>query len=75
MSRNENTATLFRSDSQLSCEQATGTTGSAEVDLSFALFRGIFQALEVSLPVGHLLIEHVHGHNGDRHPTSLDCLC
>ena len=63
--RNENTATLFRSDSQLSCEQAHGTVGCAELDLSFLLFSGIFQALEASLPFGHLQIEHVHGHNGD----------
>ena len=74
ISRNENTATLFRSDSQLSCEQACGVTGSAEVDLSFSLFRGIFQALEVSLPAGHLCIEHVHGHNGDPLNELVDAL-
>ena len=63
--RNENTATLFRSDSQLCCEQAQGTTGCADLDLSFMLFRGVFQALEEALPHGHLQVEHVHGHNGD----------
>ncbi|CAL1166889.1 unnamed protein product, partial [Cladocopium goreaui] len=63
--RNENTATLFRSDSHLCCGQAQGIIGCADLDLSFMLFRGVFQALEEALPDGHLLVEHVHGHNGD----------
>lgn len=56
---------MFRSDSSLTCKQATGEVGALDVDLSFSLLRGIFQFLEVALDQGDLIIEHVYGHNQD----------
>eukprot|EP00435_Cladocopium_sp_Y103_P032830 s982_g8.t1 len=62
---NSNIPTVFRSDSLLSCGQAQGWLGTDSIDVSFTLLRSLFQALETSMPVTHLLVEHVYGHNGD----------
>eukprot|EP00435_Cladocopium_sp_Y103_P030815 s10_g7.t1 len=65
LSLNSDIPTVFRSDSQLTCDQATGLIGTATVDTSFALLRGLFQALSASMPPEHLLVDHVYGHNAD----------
>eukprot|EP00435_Cladocopium_sp_Y103_P015908 s2948_g3.t3 len=52
---NTNRPTVFRSDSLLSCDQAQGRIGTASVDTSFTLLRGLFQALESSMPPTHLI--------------------
>eukprot|EP00435_Cladocopium_sp_Y103_P056434 s522_g19.t1 len=57
--------TLLRSDSQITCLQAKGLMGTAEIDDSFLTLRGIGQLLDTALPFGHFMIEHAHGHNGD----------
>ena len=62
---NLNTPTVFRTDSQLTLQQATGEIGAADCDMSFQLLRGSYQLLEAALPQGDLLLEHVFGHAGD----------
>ena len=62
---NSTIPTLFRSDSQLSCDQARGAKGPADLEDSFLCLRGAFQLLETALPRDHLRIEHIHGHNGE----------
>ena len=71
---NLNTPTVFRSDSSLTCQQATGEVGALNVDFSFTLLRGIFQFLEVALGPQALLIEHVYGHNQDPWNEAVDCI-
>lgn len=39
---NTNIPTVFRSDSWLTCGQATGRIGSLDIDLSFSLLRSVF---------------------------------
>eukprot|EP00435_Cladocopium_sp_Y103_P048910 s1337_g14.t1 len=62
---NSNIPTVFRSDSELTCHQMTGVVGTQDVDISFSILRGLYQALSASMPSSHLLVEHVYGHNGD----------
>ena len=50
---------------QLSCDQARGAKGTADLEDSFLCLRGAFQLLETALPRDHLRIEHIHGHNGE----------
>lgn len=57
--------TIFRTDSLISSQQADGSIGCSERDLSFDILRGIFQALETALPPGALIIEHIMGHSGE----------
>eukprot|EP00435_Cladocopium_sp_Y103_P064502 s2_g26.t1 len=71
---NSNRPTVFRSDSLLSCDQAQGRIGTATLDTSFTLLRGLFQALESSMPPAHLLVEHIYGHNGDPWNDLVDVL-
>ena len=71
---NLNTPTIFRSDSSLTCKQATGEIGALEVDFSFTLLRGIFQFLEVTLGPDALGIEHIYGHNHDPWNEAVDWL-
>eukprot|EP00435_Cladocopium_sp_Y103_P023961 s113_g5.t2 len=62
---NSCTPTLFRSDSQLSCNQAVGITGTDHLEDTFLCLRGAYQLLEAALPQGHLEIEHIYGHSGE----------
>ena len=57
--------TLFRSDSQLTCDQASGRKGAATLETSFLCLRGAFQLLETALPRDHLQLEHIYGHCGE----------
>eukprot|EP00435_Cladocopium_sp_Y103_P066312 s917_g28.t1 len=59
------TPTLFRSDSLLSCQQAIGSMGTAEIDDTFLCLRGAYQILETALPHGHVEVEHIHGHSNE----------
>jgi hypothetical protein len=63
LGHNTKVDTIFRTDSLTSAHQAVGFTGCAERDLSFHLFRGIFQALETALSTGALEVEHIHTSN------------
>ena len=63
LSQNTRVPTIFRTDSMLSARQARGEIGSQDYQgLSFATFRGAFQALEAALGPDGLLIEHIPGH-------------
>eukprot|EP00435_Cladocopium_sp_Y103_P028905 s2399_g7.t1 len=59
------TPTIFRSDSLLSCQQSTGSIGTAEVDDTFLCLRGAYQLLATALPTGHVAVEHIHGHTNE----------
>ena len=72
--QNCNLPTVFRSDSQLACVQAQGLVGSAHLDRSFQLLRGIFQFLDACLGPDNLIIEHIYGHNGDPWNEATDLL-
>eukprot|EP00435_Cladocopium_sp_Y103_P006401 s5384_g2.t1 len=72
--QNVRTPTIFRSDSDLTCRQATGDVGAAVIDFSFSLLRGIFQLLETALDPSHLGIEHIYGHNADPWNEAVDHL-
>ena len=71
---NCNLPTVFRSDSKLTCGQATGSIGAAEIDLSYSLLRGIFQFLETAMDRNDLLVEHIYGHNNDPWNEAVDTL-
>jgi ribonuclease HI len=57
--------TLIRSDSQLTCDQASGFKGATHLDDSFLCLRGAHQLLDTALPRGHLKLEHIYGHCGE----------
>ena len=59
LSQNVQIDTVFRTDSSSTAAQASGDMGSAIVDESFMVFRGVFQALESALPGEALCIEHI----------------
>jgi exonuclease III len=63
--QNNMVPTLFRSDSQLTCDQASGLKGATNLDDSFLCLRGAHQLLETALPRGHLKLEHIYGHCGE----------
>ena len=63
--QNSMVPTLFRSDSQLTCDQASGLKGATKLDDSFLCLRGAYQLLDVALPQGHLRLEHIYGHCGE----------
>jgi len=71
---NCNLPTVFRSDSKLTCGQATGSIGAAEIDFSYSLLRGIFQFLETAIPPDALIVEHIYGHNDDPWNEAVDTL-
>ena len=71
---NCNLPTVFRSDSKLTCGQATGSIGAAEIDLSYSLLRGIFQFLETAMDTNDLIVEHIYGHNNDPWNEAVDTL-
>eukprot|EP00435_Cladocopium_sp_Y103_P061506 s86_g23.t1 len=64
LSLNHQIATVFASDSLLCGNQATGIQGTSCVDDSYRLMRGLFQALEIALPLGALQVQHVRAHVG-----------
>ena len=57
--------TLIRSDSQLTCDQASGQKGTKILDASFLCLRGAYQLLETALPRDHIMLEHIYGHCGE----------
>ena len=63
--QNNMVPTLFRSDSQLTCDQASGSKGATFLDDSFLCLRGAYQLLDTALPRGHLELEHIYGHCGE----------
>ena len=63
--QNNMVPTLFRSDSQLTCDQASGRKGATTLDASFLCLRGAFQLLDTAMPRGHLKLEHIYGHSGE----------
>ena len=65
LSQNWSIPTCFRSDSRVALGQASGQTGTAQIDETFTFLRGIFQANESAL--GHLgvVYSHVPGHAGE----------
>jgi len=63
--QNNMVPTLFRSDSQLTCDQASGSKGATILDDSFLCLRGAYQLLDTALPRGHLELEHIYGHCGE----------
>eukprot|EP00435_Cladocopium_sp_Y103_P053323 s964_g17.t1 len=62
---NSRTPTLFRSDSQLSCNQAVGRIGTDHLEDTFLCLRGAYQLLETALPDTHVDVEHIYGHSGE----------
>ena len=71
---NTNIPTVFRSDSWLTCGQATGSIGSLTLDLSFSLLRSTFQFLETAMEEDTLRVEHIYGHNDDPWNEAVDVL-
>ena len=71
---NTNLPTVFRSDSWLTCGQATGSIGSLALDLSFSLLRSIFQFLEVAMDDKGIVVEHIYGHNDDPWNEAVDVI-
>ena len=63
--QNNMVPTLIRSDSQLTCDQASGFKGATHLDDSFLCLRGAHQLLDTALPRGHLKLEHIYGHCGE----------
>ena len=62
---NISTPTIVRCDSQLTCRQARGEVGAAQVSESFQCLRGAYQLLETALPQDHFRVEHISGHSGE----------
>lgn len=65
LSLNHAIPTIIRTDSLLGAGQANGSTGVTQPDDSYYLLRALYQALELALPVGDFLIQHVRAHAGD----------
>eukprot|EP00438_Fugacium_kawagutii_P022459 Skav232345 [mRNA] locus=scaffold2646:123125:129487:+ [translate_table: standard] len=57
--------TVFRTDSLVTKGQADGSTGASHMGEPFYVLRGLFQTLEAALPHGAVLIDHIHGHQGE----------
>ena len=62
---NVSTPTVVRCDSQLTCRQARGEVGAAQINESFQCLRGAYQLLEAALPSDHFRVEHIPGHSGE----------
>ena len=65
IAQNHAIPTVFCCDAVLAGGQAFGNIGTASVDDSFRLLRGIFQALESALPHGDLRWHHTRAHTGE----------
>ena len=65
LSINHAIPTTFCSDSLTGGGQASGQLGTATLDESFRLLRGLFQALEIALPHGALQVHHTRAHVGE----------
>eukprot|EP00435_Cladocopium_sp_Y103_P051465 s2317_g16.t1 len=74
LSQNSRVDTIFRTDSSTTAQQSTGAMGSAILDESFKIFRGVFQALEVVLRGEALLVQHIHGHTNEPYNDLVDWL-
>lgn len=65
LAANVTTPTVFRTDSTTTATQATGDAGAQNPHGTFAILRGIFQALQAGLGPRALEVAHVRGHAGD----------
>eukprot|EP00438_Fugacium_kawagutii_P019686 Skav225750 [mRNA] locus=scaffold28:127228:132394:+ [translate_table: standard] len=65
LGQDDQRATVFRTDSLVTKGQADGSLGAAHVGEPFYVLRGLFQTLEAALPSGALLLDHIHGHQGE----------
>ena len=74
LSVNDRAPTIFLSDSQTGCDQATGLAGASFPDTSYRYLRATFQALATVLPDDGLRVQHVHGHNGCPWNEAVDLL-
>ena len=74
LSVNDRVPTIFLSDSQTGCDQATGLAGASFPDISYRNLRATFQALATALPDDGLRVQHVHGHNGCPWNEAVDLL-
>ena len=64
LAQNVDVATLFCTDSLVSGAQAFGQMGAGDLDESFCIMRGVFQALQVSMPADQLGWHHIKSHTG-----------
>ena len=62
---NSNIPTVFRTDSNITAGQASGSANCHDNHCTFVLLRSVFQALEAGLSHDGLIVEHVAGHAGD----------
>ena len=74
LSVNSNIPTFFRSDSVTTVDQAMGRVGCNHSHPTFHALRGVFQALQASLPAGCLAADHVRGRSGDAWNELVDYL-
>ena len=65
LSININVPTVFLSDSVTTTEQALGLAGCSDQHPTFHHLRGVFQALQATMPAECLDVRHVRGHTGD----------
>ena len=65
LSLNHQIPTVICTDSDVGGKQAFGLIGVQQPEESYKLMRSLFQALELGLPQGALLLHHTRSHAGD----------